>query len=321
MPWLKNTDRPRGLAQVRAYLGAVLQWRGDYTRAEVQLQQGLLLAREAHIGSELGLNLFFLGHTKLSAGDYEGALRCYNELTAYAADAADKFYLARAPNCLGGIYLELYDLQRAVEANLQGEQDAHRLALYPEPRAHSLVKLGLAWLERDDHGRANRAFLQATELLDVDEWARWRWATALPRGQGELALAEGRLDDASRFAVEALAIGLESNSRKHIARAKRLQGEIHAAAKSHDEARAKLREAIDLAVAIGTPREEWLSRAALAKLLLAHGNDADAEAELIRAANIVEFVAGRIQTAGLRESFLNSRPVSGIFTVLKRRPQ
>jgi tetratricopeptide (TPR) repeat protein len=254
----------------------------------------------------------------VSTGNYEEALRWYRRLDDYARAARDPFWMARAPNSVGGVHLELFDLGEALRLNLEGDEVAQKVFPWPEPRGHALLKAGLAHLALGDHGLADEFFRRAWALLEVDVWFRWRWHIPLLRARGELALAEGRLDEAGRFADESLAMARQSDSRKHVARAQRLQGEVHAAAGRLVEAADALRASVELAEALGTPREAWIGHAALAGLEIRLGRDREAEGHWARAAAAIETIGAKLVAAQLRRSFLTAGPVQAIYRALGR---
>src|SRR5216683_1745358 len=169
----ETLTEPRLLAQTNSCVGGLLQWHGKFERSIGHLHKGLELAREAHSGYFFGQSLFFLGHVSLSHGEYEEALGWYQQLSDYAETAGDAFYLARAPNCKGAVSLELYDLERALELQLEGDEAARRYSAWPEPRGHSLLKAGLVHFERTDYRRAEEFLLRAWGLLEVDIFTRW----------------------------------------------------------------------------------------------------------------------------------------------------
>src|SRR5262249_24585012 len=154
---------------------------------------------------------------------------------------------------------------------------------WPEPRGHSLLKVGLGHLARGEHGLADEFLRRAWALLEEDEWVRWRWHIPLLRGRGELALAEGRLDEASGYAGQSLEMAIGCGVRKHVACAQRLQGEILAARGGLEDAACAFKASVALAVELGTPREVSLGRAALGRVLARLGRDRDAEAQLTQA--------------------------------------
>ncbi len=311
---------PQLLSMTLCFLGGALQWRGDFDRALQYLHEGEELAHRAHAGFLWGYTAFMIGHANTAKGEYEEALRWYRRLSDYASAAGDKFWIARAPNIMGGVHLELYDLDEAIQLNLQGDEVAHRTFPWPEPRGHSLLKAGLAHLDRGEHGLAEEFFLRAWALLEEDTWYRWRWHIPLLRARGELALAEGKHDEAWTFAEQSLEMAGQSDSRKHVARAQRLKGQILAARGRLEEGAQELEASVRLAEAIKTPREIWLGKAALGKVLARLGRDKEAEAQFSLAAQVIGTIADKLRTPNLRRSFLSAEPVVEVYRALGRRP-
>jgi class 3 adenylate cyclase/tetratricopeptide (TPR) repeat protein len=308
------------LTQTLLFTGQCLQWRADFDSALANLHEGLRLANQTHQGFFAGFGFFFIGHAYLARGEYEEALRWYRRLSDYAASAGDKFWLARAPNILGGVHLELYDLEEAIQLDLEGDEVAQKMFPWPEPRGHSLLKVGLAYLRRGEHGLADEFFRRAWTLLEGDVWFRWRWHIPLLRARGELALAQGKPDEAWAFATQSLEMATQSDSRKHVASAQRLQGEILAAQGRPAEAARTLEASVALAERIGTPREVWLGKAALGATFARLGRDIDAEACFLHAASVIEKIQRGLTVPGLRTSFLSADPVVDVFRRLGRRP-
>ena len=140
------------------------------------------------------------------------------------------------------------------------------------------------------------------------------------RARGELALAEGRLDAAWTFATQSLEMATQTDSRKHVARAQRLQGEILAASGRFDDAARTLEASVRLAERLQTPREVWLGKAALGKVLARLGREKDAEAHFTQATHTIEAIADKLMTPGLRRSFLTAEPIVDLYRTLGQRP-
>ena len=315
----ERVDDPRVRARTLIFLGSVLQWRADFDGCLPHLLEGAALAEQMHSGYILGHALFHLGHTHLSRGHYEQALRWYEEMSRYANGANDKFWIARAPNLIGGVHLELYDLDRAIALCHEGDEVAQRLFPWPEPRGHCLVKLGLAHLQRGEHGAADEFLRRAWDLLERDAWARWRWHMPLLRARAELALAVGQLDDAWDYASQSLDLATRTDSRKHVAHAKLVLGEIAAAQDRLPEAEKLLHGAVTLADHIHAARELWLAGSALGKTLARMGRDRDAEGYLTQAAQTLEGIAGELDDPALRASLHAAEPVTELYRRLGRR--
>jgi tetratricopeptide (TPR) repeat protein len=313
--------RPQPLAQAKVALGGVLQWQADFGRSVDFVRGALEIGRDLHLGFVIGQSLFFLGHVFLSRGEYEDALSCYQQLGEYAETAGDAFWLARAPNCKGAVPLELYDLDHALELQLEGDETAREYSpVWPEPRGHSLLKAGLVHLERTDYDRAEDFFLRAWGLLDKDDFVRWRWHIPLLHARGALALARRHQDEAWRFATESLELARKTYARKHEVRALRLQGEILAASGHINQGLPLIEASVALAQELQTRRDIWMGRLALAKTLIRLGKDKEAEASLKTAAATIESIAAALKTDSLVRSFLSAAPVLEIFQALGRLP-
>jgi class 3 adenylate cyclase/tetratricopeptide (TPR) repeat protein len=193
---------PKPLAETLISFGRLLQWRAVFDRSLGYLQEGVKLARLTHAGSLFGEAAFFIGNAYTARGAYEDALRWYQQLSDYASKAGDTFYIVRVPNLVGGVHLDVFDLDEALRLNLEGEEVAQQLYPWPEPRGHALVKAGLAYSYRGEHGRAEACFRRAEALLEADTWIRWRWHIALLHAFGELALAEESHNAAWTYATQ-----------------------------------------------------------------------------------------------------------------------
>jgi class 3 adenylate cyclase/tetratricopeptide (TPR) repeat protein len=311
---------PTLLAEALISLGRVLQWRAVFDPGLTYLHEGAELARLTHAGFLFSVAAFFIGNAYMARGAYEDALRWYQQLGDYASKAGDKLHMARIPNLIGGVHLELFDLDAALRLNLEGAEVAQRLFPWPEPRAHSLVKAGLAHVYRGEHGPAEACFRRTEALLEEDTWLRWRWHVALLHALGELALAERHHEKAWTYATQSLELATQTDSSKHVARAQRLQGEILAASSRLNDAARTLEASVRLAEHLRTPREVWLGKAALGKVLARLGREPDAEACFLQAAHTIETIADNLQSPHLRHSFLSAAPVVDVYRTLGRRP-
>jgi tetratricopeptide (TPR) repeat protein len=226
----------------------------------------------------------------------------------------------RASNSVGGVHLDLFDCDEAVRIGLEGDELAQKMWPWPEPRAHALLKVARAHLLRGELALTAEFLGRARGLLDADVWGRWRWHIVLERVEGELALVLGRRDDAWRHAGLSAEMAVRSASLKHVASARRLQGEILAAHDRLDEAAAALEEAGALAERLGTPVEAWRAGAELGTLLARMGRDAEAERHYGRAADTLDAVARGLRTSGLRRSFLAAGRVQAVYREAGRRP-
>ena len=316
----RGTQNPKLLAESLVALGRVLQWRGGFARGQRVLQEGATLAQQAHAGFLSGMALFFLGNAATAQGAYDEALQWYQQLSAYAAKAVDRYWIARVPNTIGGLHLELFDLDTALQLTLEGDEVAQQGAGWSEVRGHALVKAGLAYLLQGQHGPAEACFRRAEALLETDIWMRWRWHIVLLRGWGELALAQRRYQNAWSYAQQSLALATQTDSQKHVARAQWLQGEVLAASGQRTEAVHVLEASVRLAAQLQTPREVWMGSAALGKVFTQLGRHDEAEQAYLKATQTLDAIAARLQTPRLRRALLSAAPVVEVYTALGHCP-
>jgi hypothetical protein len=109
-------------------------------------------------------------------------------------------------------------------------------------------------------------------------------------------------------------------SRKHVARAQLLQGEVLAARGRLEEAAQVLASSVSLAATLSTPRELWMGKAALGKVLARLGRDEEAAAHVAGAAQTIEAIGAKLATPRLRRSFLTAGPIVEVYRALGHRP-
>ncbi|HZB44667.1 MAG TPA: AAA family ATPase, partial [Pyrinomonadaceae bacterium] len=104
-----------------------LAWRGilhffqtEYAEAEAMLLEARGLAEGLHDAFLLLEGYFVLGMVRGNMGRMSEALSTFEEGLATAERYGDQFWSTRIPNCIGWIYRELQDFEKAVEYDQQG---------------------------------------------------------------------------------------------------------------------------------------------------------------------------------------------------------
>jgi hypothetical protein len=167
---------------------------------------------------------------------------------------------------------------------------------------------------------ADEFFLRAWDLLNADDFVRWRWQIPLLHARGTLALARKCHEEAWNFAVESLELAHKTNARKHEIRAQLLQGEILTTAGRFNQALPLIQAAVTVAQKIQTRRDIWMGSLLLGTTLLRLGNDSEAEAGFNTSAESIELIATELKTESLIESFLAAPKVREVFRALGRPP-
>ena len=262
----------------------------------------------------------------------------YEEL-AYHFTQGEVWTKAMAYSTLAG--------DRAAEAFANAEARAHYArtlqaaaqvtpSVEPGTVARLHAKHGAVLMVLAEHGEAEAEYHRALDLtrqtadrqgeIDIlvglsEVYRRdHREAPAIAAIEQGLALTQGHPDQAWTYTTQSLELATQTDSRKHVVRAQRLQGDILAASGRLAEAAQALVTSVRLAEQIQTLREVWLGQAALGKVLTRLGRDKEAEAQLTQATQTIEAIAATLHTPRLRHSFLSAGPVLEIYAVLGHRP-
>jgi tetratricopeptide (TPR) repeat protein len=113
-------------------------------------------------------------------------------------------------------------------------------------------------------------------------------------------------------------VATQTDSRKHMARALCLQGEVLAASGRIDDAVARLEDAVRLAERIGARPDLWRCLAALGRARIKRGDDAGAEEAYRRAGQVIESIADGLGQPALQRCFLHAEPVGEVYRALGR---
>ncbi len=103
-----------------AALGLIDNWRGDYNPAIIKARNGVEFAREHNRSFALLTGLFYLGLSLTGGGRYDRALATFTDGLALAEKLGEKIFRNRFLNCVGWVFAECGDLERAIEFNQKG---------------------------------------------------------------------------------------------------------------------------------------------------------------------------------------------------------
>jgi tetratricopeptide (TPR) repeat protein/DNA-binding XRE family transcriptional regulator len=252
-------------------------------------------------------------------GEYAQALGLLHDVVTTGERIGEVFAWRRALNTLGWLYGELQDHERALEWNTRGVQAAReRGAPETTPECENNARLNLAdtllALGRlQDAAEQFRAVEQAVRTpRPQDRYMLWRYAQHLFHSYGELWLARGNPDQALVYADECLALAEPTNSRKYVAKGRRLRGQALLAQDRLAEAEQELDTALRIAQQVGNPCQLWSTYAARGDLRRAQGRAQDARTAYHAALAIIDSVAASLTDASLRETFLTSAHVQHI---------
>jgi hypothetical protein len=274
------------------------------------LEQAVVLARSQGLVTEMAAAAWLLGVSLGAGGRYGAALTVLSPLvesgTADNAPAERRLFAALAGSTIASIQRQLGRHAIAREADLaaldltDGSGDAAFDAL-----------LGLASdaVGLDEAEEAASRLAQAAAVLpgSTDEWWRQRvrlgWATA------EVALLEGRAEDAAAEASAAVQRAENARAPRHVAKGLLLLG-LAQVSLGLDEAVATLRRSATFAESLGCLPLVWPSRALLGALV-AEQDAAESAKSLAAARSAVLAIAGDLPP-GVRAEWLGRPDVGAL---------
>jgi class 3 adenylate cyclase/tetratricopeptide (TPR) repeat protein len=302
------------------FIGLETNWAGNYEEASRFLSDGLRIARENNLLVPLLYGLFMRGVTLTGKGDYDDGLATLAEGLALSEKVGDEVQRHRMLNCLGWLYMECGDLDRAMDLNRQGAEGARKRGDC-ETIANPEINLGDIFLAKGDLILANEFFDGVHRLVKdpaTSDWMRWRYSTHLFASLGDLWLGRGDYAKAGEFCDHCLDIATRTNSKKNLVKGWRLKGEIALARRQWDEAENALRQALSVAEAIGNPTQLWKSHVALGRLYADIKKPELAQQAFQAAREVIDRIKRSVQHPGLRASLESAPMIQRIYDLSAR---
>ena len=288
--------------------GEQAAFHGKPASAVAALEQAVELARSRGLVAETAAAAWLLGVALGASGRYGGALRVLSPLvdagSAPGAAAERRLFGALSSSTIASIQRQLGRHAIARDA------DSDALALTDgtgEAAFDALLGLASDAVGLDEGDEAAGRLAQAEQVLPGrgDEW--WRQKVRLGWAHAEVAMLEGRTEDAAGHAAAAVQRAEDARAPRHVSKGLLLLG---LAQVSHDspEAAATLRRSATFAESLGVLPLWWPARALLGALLAAGGESDRAESDrsLAAARSAVLAIAGDLPP-GVRAEWL-SRP-------------
>jgi class 3 adenylate cyclase/tetratricopeptide (TPR) repeat protein len=295
--------------------GLLKNWEGEYVEASRLHSEALEIARKHNLLAPLLGGLFSYGVALTGKGDYDAALATLEEGLALSGKVGNEVIYLRLLNSLGWLYIEVGDLDRALDLNRLGAEGARKRG-DPETIANAEINLGDIFLAKGDLGLAQEHLDGVYRLVNdpaTSDWMKWRYSTHLFASLGELWLTKGDGAKAWEFAERCLEIATPTNSRKYLVKGYRLKGEIALARRQWDEAEGLLRQALTIAQAIGNPTQLWRTHLALGRLYAASKKPEPARQAYQSARDVIDRVKASLQHPGLRASLETSPLVRHVY--------
>ena len=317
----EESGQPSPLLQIRLILVLMERWRGNGKRA-LEHSEGMVEMLQSVFNIYLAVNGAFVRAMALTdVGRYNEAIQLLSQWIDIMEQNSIYLSLGRCYNCLGWVYAELYDLEKAFRLNNKALENVGTLRKSPailflalEMQAQTEVNL---MENKFEMGKVDEAWKHMTRFEEVSanpdyDLLRHRWSTRMKDLKGSILLSQGKLDSAAELAKQCLKAAKQLGMKKYIGRAERLFGEVLTERGAYDQAEDRLKSALARLTEVGNPKQIWITHTALARLY-AKMKRPDLEREHWKAAaSIVESTADGLKEERLRRTFMNAAPIREI---------
>ncbi|MGZ6827116.1 MAG: hypothetical protein ACXVGH_10020 [Mycobacteriales bacterium] len=294
--------------------GEQAAFHGKPAAAVSALEQAVVLAQSQGLVAEMAAAAWLLGVALGAAGRYGGALTVLSPLVAAAkaegAAPERRLFGALSGSTIASIHRQLGRHAIAREADLDSLELADGSG---EAAFDALLGLASDAVGLDDADEARRRLEQAEAVLPGrgDEW--WRQKVRLGWGHAEVAMLEGRTEDAAAHAAAAVQLAEDARAPRHVAKGLLLLG-LAQVSHGDPDAAGTLRRSATFAESLGVLPLVWPSRALLGAILAEETGEAQrAESAkcLAAARSAVLAIAGDLPP-GVRSEWLGRPDVTAL---------
>ena len=308
----RSIEHRSALAHALTWRAALHYWQSDYAVADDMLVEAVQLNVDLRDGFQLLASLFFQGLVRGNQGRISESLAALNEALAMAQRNGDSFWWPRLPNCIGWIYRELQDFERAADYDQQG-LDVGREHAVLEAQANSLINLGVDYTHAGQHDHTLPVFREVEDIFTRDAWFRWRYNIRLQAGFAEHWLKQDDADKAERFAHHLRDTAVEYEAWKYVALADSLLARIAITRDNLTEGMTFVEAALAQLRQHPCPIVTWKIESACGRAHRDLGDHGQATAAFECAAAIIREIAGHVKDEHLQTMFLNSTAVRDVF--------
>jgi hypothetical protein len=274
------------------------------------LEQAVVLAQAHGLSAEMSAAAWLLGVALGAGGRYGGALTVLAPLvdagSGQGAGPESRLFASFAGSTIASIHRQLGRHAIARESDLDALELSGGAG---EPAFDALLGLASDAVGMDDGDEAVARLAQAEAALpgQGDEW--WRQRVRLGWGRAEVAMLEGRAEDAEAHASEAVQRAEDSRAPRHVSKGLLLLG-LAQVSHGSAEAAVSLRRSATFAESLGCVPLVWPSRALLGALV-AEDDPAESSKSLAAARSAVLAIAGDLPP-GVRAEWLARQDINAL---------
>jgi tetratricopeptide (TPR) repeat protein len=308
IPVLKEKGLPAHAQEGISYRILIHAWRLEY--GDVDRALGWAVEKTPEMDDLLQIieRLFMHGLALGNQGRISEALSALQEGMRMAELNGERHFLSCLPNTMGWLHQELQNIETALRLNTEGVQLARETGML-EGEANSHINLGHDYLEVGEVGRALDHLRAAERLCKQNLKFNWRYQIRLQAGLASYWIARGDLKVAASHAAASLQGAESTLSRKHLAWAHKLLGDIAALEERVEDGQRHFETALGVLQHHPCPTIEWKILKAAAELARRQKDDSAGAEFLGRSRAVVQSLADALGDDKLRQGFLAAKPV------------
>jgi DNA-binding winged helix-turn-helix (wHTH) protein/tetratricopeptide (TPR) repeat protein len=316
IPALEKASPSLAALDAISFRGFLHAWRLEYDGAEKRTASAVGQARELGTCYHLVGNLFVRGMALGNHGDLGLALATFQDGLRLAELNGERFYFPRMINTLAWVYREIQDFDASLRLDREGVNLAQEMEA-PDGEIHARLNLATTHLLLGEPAKAFDQMERAAEVLSQGQLFHWRQVLRLEEVRAAYWIARGNLKGAEAHATAALDQAQATLSRKHMAWAHKLLGDIAALEERLADAQREYEAALSVLQHHRCPTIEWKILLAVAT---AHSSrDASlAEHYRERCQALIGSLADSITDKPLCQVFLGSEVVRSLFSGPRR---
>jgi tetratricopeptide (TPR) repeat protein len=312
IPALEKESPSLAALDAVSFRGFLHVWRLEYDQAEKRTRWAVGQARDLGTCFHLVENCFVRGMALGNHGDLGPALATVQEGLRLAELNGERYFFPRMINTLAWVYREMQHFNASLRLDREGIRVAQEMEA-ADGEIHAHINLATTHLLLDEPAKAFDQMERAAELLGQDQCFHWRQVLRLEEVRAAYWIACGNLKRAEAHATTALAQAQATVSRKHVAWAHKLLGDIAVREERFADARREYEAALAVLRHHRCPTIEWKILLAAA---MAHSSRDRSLAEHYRGRcqAVIGLLGDSITDMPLRRVFLDSEAARSIFS-------
>lgn len=286
--------------------GLIYYWLSRYEEAIPILSQALETSRQTYNTTITARALANLGMALSGRGSYTEAFKVFEEAQEFAEKNGMNHWKARATAMHGGVYLDLFNYDRAEELSKQARKLSQDLK-WPMADTSAGIDLLFNYVRCGRLEKAAALVEEVAKAVEAGQGAHgWLWRLRFTAAEAELALARGEVEKALAKAEQVITRSHDLERVKYEVLGLQIRGKALAATGQPAKAKIDLERAVELARGTGNLAMFLHSAVTFLSQFKDHPL-------LFEARSLAQITARSLEDAEVSRCFLASNEIQSLF--------